>query len=424
MSNFTVKERLKVKMDKSKKIIILSTIVLAGFFFAVVYHYVLGFYLNLGDNYNSLVWPSDGAFCDFKNTLYHVRDFIPYELSSKLWVVYFPLSYIIMLFPFIFVKGWFSGYLFFVLLLLAFLLYSNKKYLYCENLNKLQNIKNIFILSFISYPVLYSLDKGNFDMFLFVVLGLCVFAFNKEKYILSSVLLAVVNACKPFTLLFLLLFLIRRKYKEFFLSLFITGILIIGGFLFFSQDLSGQFNILRDTWVRFKVIYAFSDLEEVGMRFGSSIFMTLKLIFCRLTAQPIISTIAFTKIYDIACYFITAITMFFVWKEKIFWKQLTLLTCNFLLLPYITYDYKLIFLYIPVWFFISEKEKTKFDLIYVILFGLLFIPKNIIINVVQTGPTVVEWFSLSIIINPILMIILTCLIIYEQLKIKANIKNG
>ncbi len=411
-------------MDKSKKISLLVLIVVIGFSLGVIYHYILGNYLKMEDQFTSFLWPARDSFCDFKATLYYIQDFKPYDGKANFWVVYFPLSYVIMLFPFLFVKGWLNGYLFFVSIFLFFLFYANKKYLYCENLNKFQNIQNIFTLSLISYPVLYSLDKGNFDMVLFVLLGLSVFAFRAEKYKTSAVLLAVVNACKPFTLLFLLLFLMKKKYREFFLSIVLTGFLIVVGFLFFGFDILYQAKVLIDIWQTYKLAYAFSDIKEFGMAFGSSLFMPLKVFLCRLPEPPVLSTFLFTKIYDALCFLITAATLFFVWKEKAFWKQLALLTCNFILLPYITYDYKLIFLYIPMWFFISAKEKTKFDLIYIIIFGLLFIPKNIIINLVQTNPVIPKFFSLSIIINPILMLILTILIIYEQLKAKGHKENG
>ena len=93
----------------------------------------------------------------------------------------------------------------------------------------------------------------------------------------------------------------------------------------------------------------------------------------------------------------------------------TLLFLYILSIPYLVNDYKLLFLFIPVWFFVNSKEKSKFDLIYTILFAFLFIPKNIIIDL---NPT--DYFSISILINPIIMILLWGLIIFEQYKVKEE----
>ena len=47
-----------------------------------------------------------------------------------------------------------------------------------------------------------------------------------------------------------------------------------------------------------------------------------------------------------------------------------------LLLPHISADYKLIYIFIPMFMFINSDKKSRFDLFYVIMFGLLLIPKD------------------------------------------------
>ena len=116
---------------------------------------------------------------------------------------------------------------------------------------------------------------------------------------------------------------------------------------------------------------------------------------------------------------ITATILFFTQKEEIFWKQITLLTLLMCLLPYVIDDYKLIFLFIPIWLFLSNQEKTKFDSFYSILFGLLIIPKQFFILFVRAhGMT--QLMSFGIMINPILMLIFMGLIIYEQRSVKSK----
>lgn len=407
-------------MEKSQKILLLSSIILVGFTIGVIYHYILGFYLHASEPYNSFLYPANMALCDFFGILPYIKDFAPYN-DVVLWAAYFPLTYLLM-FPFTLIKSQTLSYLIYISGFLIYLIFMNIKVFNCKNFTKLQNFQNIFIITIISYPVLYILDKGNFDMYLFVLFGFCVYAFKSEKYFISCVLLALANAMKPFTILFLLLFLRKKKYKEFFLSLILTILLVVGGFMIFKGSFFDQIINFIKIQSLFQSVYALGS--NVGIGFSSSLFMPLKIIALHFSTLP--SFIHnFVKFYDHICLIITGITIFFIWKEQILWKQLTLIICNFLLLPYCTYDYKFIFLFIPIWLFVNEEKKSKFDLAYIILFALLFIPKSIIIDFPAISLVESNWVSLSVIINPIIMIMLSLLIIYEQFYFKSkNLKKG
>lgn len=408
-------------MEKTEKISIISNIVLVGFVFGIIYHYVLGFYLNLGTHFNSFLYPASAAFCDFWGPFPYLHKFAPYS-EVNLWIVYFPLAYILMT-PFALISNEVVSYLLYISGFLAYFIFMNVKSFSCPNFNKLQNFQNIFIITAMSYPVLYILDKGNFDMFLFVILGLFAYFFKAEKYFIAAILLAIETAIKPFTFLFFILFLFKKRFKEFFLAVLLTFILIISSFFFFNGGFADQFVNLIKILALYKNTFTYALDNNFGISYGSSLFMVLKLFFCKLTATPIISPVLLTKIYDVICTILTVFTVFFVYREKTYWKQLALLIFNFLLLPYNTYDYKLIFLFIPLWLFVTSKEKTRFDLAYSILFALLLIPKHIIIINHIISPTATKWFSLSIIFNPLIMIILSCLIIFEQFYNKKKVTS-
>lgn len=407
-------------MDKSSKVTLFSTITLIGFAFGVIYHYILAFYAHKTGVYESFLYPKELAFCDFFHVLPSIKDLKPYQEIS-MWVVYFPITYLFLL-PFAFIKNKILAYLIYISGFLVYLVTMNIKMFSCEKLTKLQNVQNIFILTFLSYPVLYCLDKGNFDMYLFVLLGFWTFAFQKEKYKLSAVLLALINAIKPFTIYFLLLYLMKKRYKECVLSILLTAFLIIIGFLIIHDNLVMELSTFILSVRLYK--YTYTHGANMGMGFLSSLYMPLKVFFLHFTTS-VKNVGTFNFIYDIFCQIITIITLIFVWREKTFWKQLTLLICNFLLLPYCTYDYKLIFLLIPIWLFINQKEKTKFDFHYLILFAFLLIPKNIIIEFPYIHNGLTNWLSLSAIINPIIMILLSLLIIQEQIiERTGNRKEG
>lgn len=398
-------------MEKSQKVTLFSIITLIGFAFGVIYHYILKFYMHYMGNYESFLYPANLAFCDFFGVIAGIKDLKPYQ-DVSMWSVYFPLNYLFLL-PFAFIKNKLLAFFIYISGFVAYLITMNTKMFSCKNLTKLENFQNIFIITALSYPVLYCLDKGNFDMYLFVLLGFWTFAFQKGQYKLSAVLLALINAMKPFTVYFLLFYLMKKRYKELALSILLTAVLIIGGFLIIPDNLKNELTIFFKCIELYKKIYTHQTL--VGMGFVSSLYFPLKILFLHFSAS-VKNVGIFNFIYDIFCQLITIITLVFVWREKTFWKQLTLLICNFLLLPYCTYDYKFIFLYIPIWLFINQEEKTKSDIFYLILFAFLLIPKNIIIDFPYIHNGEQNWLSFSAIINPIIMILLSLLIIQEQLN--------
>lgn len=396
-------------MEKSLKVIIFSSIILVGFAVGVIYHYFLTFYFHKSGVYESFIYPANFAFCDFSGSFKYIKDLKPYE-SVNMWVVYFPLTFWFLL-PFAYIKNGLVSYSLYISGFVTYLIYMNTKMFSCKDFTKLQNIQNVFIITLLSYPVLYCLDKGNFDIYLFVLLGFWAYAFQREKYGLSAVLLGLINAMKPFTLYFLLLYLIKKRYKECILSIALMAFLIIGFFLIIPDNLSFEVMNFLKSIEMYKNTYTIQN--DIGMSFVSSLYMPMKALMLHFSTAPK-DVRTFNTFYDYFCQFITIITLFFVWKEKTFWKQLTLLICNFLLLPYCTYDYKLIFLFIPIWMFINQKEIFKTDWIYLILFALLFIPKNIVVDFPGIHDSTVSWLSFSAIVNPIIMIMLSGLIIFEQ----------
>lgn len=417
-------------MNKENKVLILSNIILVGFLTAVVFHYIMGFYIGFRAPFNSFLYPAYKSFCDFMEILPFVKDFAPYKFVTP-WIAYFPLCYII-LFPFTLIKNIFVSYLIFISFFMTYLVHMNIKEFSVKSFTKLQNFQNIFIITCLSYPVLYSLDKGNFDLILFILLGLSVYCFKSEKYLLSAVLLALENAMKPFPAMFLFLFLYKKRYKEFLLSIILTGILIVGGFMALKGNFFDQIIVfLKDLGLAKGLL---NNSDNFGLTFTSSFYFPLKWLLCKVSSHPLLKTIVFTNFYNIFFIIMSVITIFFVGREKVFWKQITLLTLFMLMMPYLIYDHKLIFLFIPLWLFVNAKEKSKFDLIYTILFALLFIPKNLIIlnspafhdprlldflvggNVFFEHRIYWSFISVSVILNPLIMFAFFWLIIIDQIK--------
>lgn len=402
-------------MNKENKILILSSIVLTGFIIAVFFHYILGFYLNT--KYNTFLFDPNQFFGDFTTLLPKLIGFAPYSPPGE-WQQYFPLSYLILT-PFAYIGNKVIASMLFGFTFVSFFLYWNIKCLKCNNLEKAQNFRNILIISFLTYPFLYVLDRGNFDMIIFIFFTLFVSAFQRGKYTSAAILLGIVNSFKPFSFLFPVIFLFEKKYKEFFLCIGTTFLFVMGGFLIFKGNIFDQLSVLFQSWVWAKKTFILK--ANGGMNNSSSLFMALKWYFCYM--NNIISPQALDKICHYANSIITLFITFFAWKEKVFWKRITLLTLYMLTIPAVVFDYKLIFIFVPIWLFLNAEEKSKFDLIYLILFGLILIPKKYFIFGLLLKKMYLVIFSVWF--NPIIMLTFMGLIIAEQfLRQKKEDING
>lgn len=401
-------------MEKSQKVTLLAAIVLVGFSVTVIFHYIMGFYLHLDYPADTFLCNPKLAFNDFTSTMLKIKNFAPYHHYDS-WVNYFPLAYILW-FPFSFIKNRLIGYLIFATGFMAFLTSMNVKFLSTKNLSKMANFRNIFIMTLLSYPVLYILDRGNFDMFLLILFAGFIYAFKSKKYFLSAVLIGIENAIKPFPALFLILFLFKRKYKELFLSLIISALLIVGGFMLLNGRFFDQISVYIINLAKFKKLWVDTD-NGAALIDSSSLFAGLKFLLCY--SGKVISVQTLERFYSCISFIITSAVIFFVYREKVYWKKVTLLTLQMLLMPYIIIDYKLIFLYVPIWLFLNSEEKTAFDAAYAVLFGLLLFSKKMFSYFDLTGGTI-GFVSLGVMVNPIIMLTFMGLIISEQFRKAQN----
>lgn len=401
-------------MEKSEKVALLSAIVLVGFFLAVVFHYVLGFYMGQEYSFNTFLSEPYRAFDDFTSILPRIKGFAPYVEPAN-WQNYFPLSYLI-LEPFALIKDKILAYSIFASIFVGFFLYWNINNFKCKKFSGTQNFMNIFILTFMSYPFLCIIDRGNFDMVVFILSMVFVLFLQKKKYAPAAIILGVINALKPFSLLFLFIFLFDKKYREFFLSIATSFLLVVGGFFLFKGNVFDQISVMIGSFIWTQKFFL-ADVSN-GISNSSSLFASLKFLLC--SFNNIIPFNTLLNIYNYVFGVLTLLTIVFAWREKIFWKRISLLTCYMLALPQMVFDYKLILLFIPLYLFVNEKEKSKFDLIYLILFSLMLIPKRYIMFLDPTHG--VNFILFSTVVNPFILLTIMGLISIEQFKFKKEEK--
>ncbi len=69
---------------------------------------------------------------------------------------------------------------------------------------------------------------------------------------------------------------------------------------------------------------------------------------------------------------------YLVLVDEVLWRKVTLLVCALNLLPIVSGDYKLLYLFVPLYLFINKEELHRMDWVYAVLFSLLLIPEKLL----------------------------------------------
>jgi len=420
-------------MEKQSKIEIIKTIIIIGFTLSVFFHYILNNYMGLSVYpYGTFLFDPADRFNDFFSMA--KLGFNPYLIGAP--SVYGPLTFILLGFLCVLPHN-----VAFVLVVVSFIIFF-LIYIY-KNLgikNKLQGVTLAFVFSFMTYPFLFILDRGNLDMWVFVCLALFVYFYHRQKDFFAAIFLAFAIALKIYPIVFVVLFLIDKKYRGFFWCLLMTVGVVFFSVLFIQGGMVGFLSGIAGGFLGFHSRYVVSGYYALyhGIQHGLGFFGIIKIIlslgFFRAISHYLPSAVVmnsdpsfshyreliFTRFeafvflgasifYSLLALGSTILLFFFInKKEKVFWKKIALLVFAILILPQVSYDYKLIFIFIPLVLFINSGEATKYDGIYSVLFGLLLIPKDYYI--------IIEDVSIAVVLNPLIMLVMAALIVRSTLK--------
>jgi hypothetical protein len=397
-------------MEQARKVDIITSIVLVGFVVAVVFHYIMGMYQGVGFPYNTFLFDPTDRFNDLFNSFHIAGNFDPYvQKVGYDPAVYFPFAYTLLCsINFFQSQNFFPALIIILSLFAVFLIAGNYLALVNLNMSKANLYKNIFILSFLSYPFLFVVDRANIECILFIFLAGFLYFFLEKKYFKSALLLSLAVAMKGYPGLFWLLFIKERKFKELAVSVAFSAIITIGSLLLFRGTLQSNISGLL-TGLNYIV-------HNSRVNYGSSLCGAIKSFL--LINSFHFSSVALDNIFGLFSMVIFLLLSFYViFKEKELWKQTAIIAIGMLLFMQVSSDYKLIILFIPFWLFLSTKNISKYDRFYSVLFGLMLIPKAYFF-VVKSNNMAIE---LSAIINPLILLILMFAIMKERFMEKIKL---
>lgn len=349
-------------IPKIKRIETIRFIVIAGFASSVIFHYVAGTYFGYGYPYATFLYNPADRFNDFFNIYNSTIYLDPY---AKAISVYFPFAYM----PIYLLTSFRPSvaYTLFAGLFWLFLIVAMLKQVPVENIPN--RLLTLLSLSVLSYPVLFAIDRGNLECLVFIALGLFLHCYATNRENCAALFLACAIAMKLYPGIFVVLFLSDRKWKPILLTLVFTVMLTIGSAFLLAGGVRGSLAGMQKNLLIFKIQYI--DTLH-GLQHSSSFFVPAKLLAELVGFAELIPTL-----YPIGALLLFVLTSAWViFNERELWKKVAILSFMMILLPQVSYDYKLIHTLFPLLLFTGSMSQSRFDAVYSVLFGLLLIPKD------------------------------------------------
>lgn len=233
-----------------------------------------------------------------------------------------------------------------------------------------------------SGPSLFLFDRGNSIILVIPCLLLYVYYYNYVNFklrLLSYICLSIAVGIKISPIIFSLLIIRKRRFKEFVIFFAIcTGFFLIP-FLFTDGNIFILIDNIKKTSSMFNGLTMYdSALVAIGHGFNVNIISCVSI---------------FTRIYDVnilplgymfSLLFILLTGLFSVFKVDVpMWKIIAILSLVLVICPEFSFIYNIMYMSIPLIMYLSSKPAySKSNVLYLLLFILMFIPGvNIRLNI-------------------------------------------
>lgn len=407
--------------DGHERLALISKIILWGLVAGVLFNFVLqGFFLHKDYPYNTFLFLPSDRYNDFYKMVELCKTMNPYFVPSYLFNSnYLPLANVFF---------WLFSFIPKRLSLIIFTLFYSAityvfSYFYVSKVEREKKAvhKYAFVITFLNYAFIYSFDRANIEPYVVIPIMAFLFFYQKEKHYLAVLFLAIAAATKIYPFIFVILYVSDKKYKEVAKTVFYVTLLIVCPLLLQKGGFEANLKYIL-TGFEYDVnstsfFGAFDDKGNLMVK-GDSLFSVLKILNVRMSLGL---TNMFGKYIAFVALVALVTILYVVLVEKSLWRKVTLLTCLFIMLPHISFDYKLLHLLFCLYLFFTEpKEDINPFLNYktvAVLLGLILIPKAYFyFDKVIATDTAKNDIPMSTFVNPILMLILCFIIIKAGMK--------
>lgn len=395
-------------MDRSEKVWAVCSIICGGLLIAILYHCYVGIALGSGYPSNTFFFRPELVFSDFYDIFFPVQQGNPVGSRSS---VYFPFAYV----PLYALIGFYPTN---ALRITVILFASGVFYFFWCKLHFMkirQRLASAMIMAFLTYPFMFCIHRGNIEMIvLLFVLGFFVMLGRREHFT-AGAFLACATAMKLYPGALGVLLLQRRQYKASVLTGVLTVVLTLASAATFPGGIRGTLDALQENLQYFYDYYILSG-ERIYM--SSSYFSVLKLSAAMFGEDARAFSSYILPGYTAACIVIfSTIVLYTIRYERLLWRQASLLCFAMILLPEVSYDYKLIHILVPLGLFVSAPPgRLNEDRFYAALLGALLIPK--------AYAPIGQEITIGVLLNPLLMTTMIVRIIWSGLRAKSEVAGA
>lgn len=397
----------KLKNIQYNRVLILTILVFIGNLIAITTCLINSKILGLDYPYNTYLFLPSDRFMDFFNPL--SVSLAPYQQITNHWQhmpFYYTLISTLRIFP-----PRIAFYLVVCVFIAFFVIFFLKA---TYRISYWKSALCVIIL-FSSYPVVFAIDRGNFEMMFFILLFSTVILISKKQFILATLVTSIAMSFKPFGIFLLPLFIYKKRYWECLLIPLFTLLISYFSIRHFPGSVAFNYHHWMQNVSLYKTHY---NLGVEGIINGCSIWGAIKQMILSINYPLPLDTINGLKeiahLYFYSAAALTVLIIYFVVRfPSDFWKKLTLLICCMNMFPLTTADYRLLHFFIPLYFWLSQNDKNtnhlwgiRFDYIYLLLFALILIPRNYyhfggtpVTSAVYTSPLIMIIFTIVIFVD-------------------------
>lgn len=401
------------KKQKGTEVHFLASVILLAFVFFAFKSYAFSYYLNAGYPLSTFLFRPEDRFNDFFNLINICKDNNPYMTNYFFQSNYFPLANTFFWLVSKIGTGFpvFLGYI--LIFVFFYFLFLRKVIVKDQSIGA---VISLVIIGLLNYPFLMNIDRGNLEAWMFMFLLAFFYFYDHGKTYLAIFFLALTIAMKLFPAVFLILLLKDKRYKEILITVFIACLATFLSLLSFRGGLGSNITAMFDSFHTFNSLTSFEGLQHNLSLFGFiKVWVIIGQKFSGGGVDPAFVKEAVPFLY----YSIGVFMAFFILVDYILikkherWKDVMCLTIIMILFPNVSFDYRLIYLFIPLGYFLSRKIRTQHDSFFLLLFSFLLIPQSYLY--------IFNDISVATLIYPAIMMIFMVLILgYKSIRHAEN----
>jgi len=245
------------------------------------------------------------------------------------------------------------------------------------------------VIGLLNYPILFMLDRANVESLVLLLLAASALSARRDCWKWSAVLIGAAAAMKGYPLVFVLVLVGARRYREAAVSVITAAGLTLVSFLTFSGGLLENARALLHTLGAFFA----HNAGETGVQHGSSLNGLASAVAQTVPAMSWLHEAVAPLSIGVLLVGSAAVAS----GRLVLWQSYAVAAGMTVLVPTVAFDYRLVLLMVPLLLMLREPGGSLRRPSFLLL-GLIFVPKGL--------PLLYGQVSFGVIVNPLLLLLL------------------